>query len=302
MASLQDQPAAIRWPVRIGLHALDNYAWVGSAVAAGLAVAWLVQSQLGVSVPASWNRAIANLIAYWSGPASVILLIGILIQASARAGMDEQREGSALSQVHIDDLHAQASAFKQRMFQPYSYVALNLYSTSARNFSQHFPPIAEQLRVWNGEAEQWQEAMTTLSERSQREENKPLDNGRPVQMSGVMQAVAMGNYTSPLDVRWSVVQPAPGGVYNLGFHDPNTQQDITVATIPGDGDPIDFARAVQQRLIEASNWPEAVRLRNLTAQLNQLRATLSQALDEVLLNHSPGGHCDTCRPLKTARK
>src|SRR5438105_1722767 len=213
MSSLQDQPAAIRWPIRIGRHALDDYAWVGSAIAAVLGVVWLVESQLGVSIPASLNQALGSAIGYWSGPASLILLIGVLMQASARAGIDEHREGFVLSHAHIGDLHRQAGAIRQAIFQPYSYVVLNLSSVSARNFSQHFPAIAAQLSMWNRNAEQWHEALRTLSVRCDREGGKPID-GRPLQIRGVMQAVAMGSYSSPLDVTWGVQSPVPGGVFN----------------------------------------------------------------------------------------
>jgi hypothetical protein len=277
------------------MHAIDGNAWIGSAVTAVVSLAWLVQTQLGVTLPASANHALVNAIGYWSGPVSVILLLGILTQAAARAGMDEQREGSAVSPAHIADLHRQAQAFNTFLFQPYSYVAMNLTTVSARNFCQHFPAIAKRLRTWNDDADQWRAAVKALSVRNEREALKPID-GRVLQISSITQAVAMGTYSSPLEVRWAVQQPAAGGVFNLGFHDLHIQQDITVWTIPNDADALGFAAGVQARLLEARGWPESVRLRDITARFADLRPALSLELEAVQLDHSPGGRCDTCRP------
>lgn len=277
------------------MHAIDGNAWIGSAVTAVLGLAWLVQTQLGLTLPASANHVLVNAIGYWSGPVSVILLLGILTQAAARAGMDEQRERSALSPAHIADLQRQAGAFNTFLFQHYSYVAMNLNTVSARNFCQHFPEIAERLRTWNNDADQWQAALKAVSARNEREALKPID-GRVLQISSVTQAVAMGTYSSPLEVRWAVQQPAPGGVFNLGFHDLHTQQDITVWTIPEDADPLGFAAAVQARLLDARGWSESVGLREITARFADLRPALSLDLETVQLDHSPGGRCDTCRP------
>ena len=75
------------------VHAVDGNAWIGSLVTFLLGVMWLVQSELHLNLPANVNHALADFIGYWSGPASLLLLLGVLMQAAGRAGMDEQREG-----------------------------------------------------------------------------------------------------------------------------------------------------------------------------------------------------------------
>lgn len=300
MSDLQDRPPVIRWTWRVLVHAVDGKAWIGSLVTFLLGVMWLVQSELHPNLPANVNHALADFIGYWSGPASLLLLIGVLMQAASRAGMDEQRDGSALSPKHVDDLHAQSRVFHQRLFQPYYNVTLNLSGVAVRNFCQHFSDVATHLREWNGEAERWQAAMRALATRTTRETQKPID-GRDLQINSLMQAVAIGTYSSPLDVIWGVQTPVPGGVRNLYFHDPNTQQDIPVWTIPDDADPFEFATAVQSRLIEAREWPEATKLREIQKRLDELRPSLSLELDEIQLDHAPDGHCDTCRPPKEKR-
>lgn len=279
------------------MHAIDGNAWVGSLITFVVGVVWLLQSELGLTLPSGLSHGFTTAIGYWSGPASLILLIGVLAQAAARAGMDEQREGSALSPAHIADLHRQASNYQTALVQANYYVGMNLTTVSARNFGQHFPEIAERLQSWSKEAGEWQTTLQALHARNELEALKPI-NGRVLQISSVMQAVAMGSYSSPLEVRWAVAQPAPGGVFNLGFHDPRTQQDITVWTIPGDANPLEFANGVQSRLRDAREWPESIRLREITTRLDGMRSGLSLDLEAIQLNHSPGGRCETCHPSK----
>lgn len=245
---------------------------------------------------------VAFAISHLTGPASVVLLIVILMQASARAGMDEQREGSALSPAHIEDLHRQAKNYQSALMQASYYVAMNLTTVSARNFGQHFPEIAERLQSWNRETADWQGTLQTVNASIDLEAMKPVD-GHVLQIWSVMQGVATGAYSSPLEVRWAVAQvPPSGGVFNIGFRDLRSQQDITVATIPAGADPLQFAYAVQRRLLDLRSSPEALRLREITRRVDEMRSELSLDLEGVQLNHAPRGRCDTCRPPRTATK
>jgi hypothetical protein len=296
MSSLQDKAAPYRWVARTAIHAIDGNAWVGSVFAAALGVVWVVQTQLGVTLPANVNRATADAFTYWSGRASLLVFVAILLQAAFRAGIDEERERSALSPAHIQDLHDQATNLSRVLNMPVNYLRASLDTRGARNFCQHFPNVAVTLSAWNDAVQQRDEALRVLNERHDREALRP-SGGMKVQMPGVMLAVATGSYSSPFEVTWVVQMPSPSSdIHNLAFTDPRMQQDITVCTIPVDVDALIFADMIQKRLNEVREWPEAIRYRETVHRLQLLRPVLGQELEAVTLNHSPGGNCDTCRP------
>ncbi len=286
-----------RWIVRTVRHAIDDYAWIGSGLAALLGVIWVLQSQFGISLPSTSNHAVASALGYWPGRLSVLLLVAILVQAAARAGIEEGQDQVALSPAHVSDLHRQAETMSMVLHMPFNYISVNLGTVAARNFGQHFPDVLVPIQAWNDGVQEWQSALAALNARHDREALRPI-NGMKVQMSGVMLAVATGTYSSPLAVTWGVQTPAGSEIHNLMFIDGKMAQDITVATIPTGADALEFGYLVQRRLLEARDWPESVRVREAVNSLQTLRPILLREFESVQLNHFPDGRCDTCRPLR----
>jgi len=295
-----EHTSPFRWIGRTIKHAVDDYAWIGSFLAAILGTAWVLQ-QLGISLPGTSNQSVANALGYWSGRLSLLLFVVILVQAAARAGMEEGRQRLTLSPAHVRDLHRQAEIMSMALNMPHNYVPINLGSVAARNFGQHFPDVLIPVGAWNDGVHEWQLALKALNTRHEHEALRPID-GMTVQMSGVMLAVAWGTYASPLEVTWGVQTPGGVEVHNLMFSDPQMAQDIAVATIPPGVDAFAFANLVQRRLLEVRDWPEAVRVREAVASLQTIRPILSKEFEAVQLNHSPTGRCDSCRPPKPSRQ
>jgi hypothetical protein len=214
--------------------------------------------------------------------------------------MDEQREESAISPAHIRDLHQQAEGINRVIHMGNYYLPVDLSGVGTRNFSQHFPEIATQLRDWNDRVQEYKDALSTLNARHDREALRPID-GMTVQMAGVMLAVAAGTYSSPEEVTWLVQTPTTQ-VHNLAFIDGRMQQDITVCTVPSGLDALTFAERIQRRLTEVRAWPEAMEYRETVRRLLAERQVVARELEAVQLNHALGGSCDTCRPPKKGRR
>jgi hypothetical protein len=295
---MQQQQSVIRWVARTIQHAIDSYAWIGSALAALLGVIWIVQTQLGLSLPAGITVATANSLGYWSGRASLILLIAVLIQAAARAGMDEERLKPRLSPEHIRDLQQQAAQFGTVLAMPHHYFPLGAGSVLATYYIQHFPNVAATISEWNDQAGKWSHSLAALRNRVEKHSTRSIEDV-PVSISGVLSAVAMGSYSSPMEVAWFVQHPVgPDYAGNLTFDDTLTNQPITLATIPQEANSLQFAEDIQAWLGEARVWPESIEYRKTVQRLEELRLALRHQLEATQLNHSPGGTCDGCRPNK----
>jgi hypothetical protein len=111
-----------------------------------------------------------------------------------------------------------------------------------------------------------------------------------------MALVAMGNYSAPQEVIWSVQAQT-----SFQFRDPKTDQDVGVSNVPPQVDVLDFVAKLQDRLAEAMDWPEALRYRESVRRLQGLKPGLDRSLEGKQLDHVPGGACDTCRPPKPSR-
>jgi hypothetical protein len=296
VSRLDDRPAPIRWVLRTLLHAIDGHAWIGSVVGAILAGAWAIESLVGTPVANSLSTASANAIGSWTGRASVVILAGVLIQGAARAGIDEGMARLRRNPSHVRDLQQQAGVMRQYLRQPYSYPSIDLRSVAIRNLCQHFPLVAAEIENWNYAAVAYRHDLDALNLRRDREAALPIF-GVPTTFSGVLTFVAMGNYSAPLDLIWSVEAQT-----SLQFRDPKTDQYVGVSNLPAGVDPFEFVAKVQDRLEEARNWPEALRYRESVQRLEALKPGLDRLLEGVQLDHVPGGACGTCRPSEASRK
>lgn len=301
------QPSAIRWlrwPLRTFRHALEGWALWADAVALLLFLVPRVQSiaaAFGYAAPSWIVNALTGVFSQMSQPIASLLAALILLQAVARAGMDEERQRPRLSPEHVRDLQEQAAQFHKVLAMPRHYFQLGRGSVLAGYYCEHFPNVAVTIRQWDDDARRWNKALAVLHDRVERDSTRSIE-GVTVSISGVLNAVAMGSYSSPMEVVWGVQEAGVGldhYVSNLFFQDALTNQPITLCTIPQGVDPLLFAKGIQQWLDEARNWPESIEYREIVHRLEQVRLTLSHQLEATQLDHSPGGRCDGCRPVSS---
>jgi len=281
---------------------VEGWALWADAITLLLFIASRVQSiaaLFGYTTPGWMVGGIGGAFSQASPLLATVLAASILLQAVARAGIDEERLRPRLSPEHVRDLHEQAAAIHRVLAMHRHYLQVDVGSVLAGYYCQHFPNVEATLRQWNQEVREWNKVLRALSQRVDRESTRSIQ-GESVSISGVLTAVAMGSYSPPDEVVWGVEQVgAPSGVSNLFFQDPLTNQPITLWTIRQGVDPLRFAEGIQRWLEEARNWPQSTEYRETVHRLEELRFSLSRQLETTQLNHSPGGQCDGCRPVKT---
>jgi hypothetical protein len=264
-------------------------------------------SAFGYTAPAWLVSAFNGIFAQLSQPLALLLTTWVLLQAVARAAIDEERQRPILSPEHVRDLQKQAAEFYRVVWQEdddvYSFPlgiggVLDTGSVLAGYYCQHFPKVAANIREWNDTVAKRRDALASLHERVESESTRSIE-GASLSLGRMLNGVAMGLYSSPMEVVWSVgwTQLRTGLSWqNLVFQDDLASKPIPVVTIPETGLSLLFAKCIQGWLEEARNWPQSIEYRQAEDRLDALRADLSRQLEAARFNHSPGGRCDGCRP------
>src|SRR5260370_22853155 len=112
--------------------------------------------------------------------------------------------------------------------------------------------VDAEIENWNHATVEYRNALEALNQRRDREATRPIF-GTPPTFGVVMALVAMGNYSAPQEVIWSVQAQT-----SLQFRDPKTEQDIGISKVPPQVETCDFVAKVQACLAQAREWPASM--------------------------------------------